>query len=73
MSQFATKCSFCQSEYWTQRTVNIKNGGGGECWSGDKNMEAHIPGQMNFIMLRFSVFFMYSTWLLRLWKLQNEN
>ena len=29
-------------------------------------MEAHIPGQVNFIMLHFSVFFMYSTWLLRL-------
>lgn len=42
-------------------------------WAGDKNMEAHIPGQMNFIMPLFSVFFMYSTWLLRLWRLQNKN
>lgn len=47
--------------------LNIKNEGK------HKNMETHIPGQMNFIMPGFSVFFMDSTWLLRLRRLQNKN
>jgi hypothetical protein len=37
-----------------------------------KHMDTYIPGKMNFIMPHFSVF-MYSTWLLRWWKLQNKN
>lgn len=76
MFQFATKCSFCQCECWTQKTVDIKTEGEKEkkkIWAGDKNMDACIPDQMNFIMPHSSVSFMYSTWLLRLWKLQNKN
>lgn len=72
MSQFATKCAFAKVSTGPKKKVDIKNEKK-KNWAGDKNMEAHIPGQMNFIMPLFSVFFMYSTWLLRLWRLQNKN